>query len=172
MTDYFDAAFDQVIGYEGGYTNDPKDKGNWTSGQVGVGECRGTKYGISAAAFPNLDIANLSLDGAKLIYRNHYWTTIQGASLPVYAAAYVFDMAVNMGVAEASMIVQKAVGATADGVIGPATISSMFAADRRNLMKNITVQRILHYAALPRWDTYAHSWTDRTINSLLVSLGV
>ena len=69
MTTTFDTAFANVIGLEGGYTDDPRDRGNWTGGTVGQGKLRGTKYGISAAAFPTLDIANLTLDAAKAIYR-------------------------------------------------------------------------------------------------------
>jgi lysozyme family protein len=168
----FDTAFAQVIGAEGGYTNDPRDKGNWTGGEVGSGECRGTKYGISAAAYPNLDISTLSLDDAKLLYMNHYWTTVRGDQLPPFAAAFIFDMAVNMGVAEAALIAQRACGATADGLIGPETIVALASTDRKELMKNMTVQRILHYASLPKWPLYSHSWTDRTVNSLIESFGV
>ena len=44
----FDNAFDRVIGHEGGFTDDPLDRGNWTSGTCNVGKCNGTKYGLSA----------------------------------------------------------------------------------------------------------------------------
>lgn len=46
---------------DGGYVNDPDDPG---------GE---TKWGISKAAFPSLDIANLSLKQALDIYKTKYW---------------------------------------------------------------------------------------------------
>ena len=45
---------------EGGFTDNRADPGNWTGGQVGAGELRGTNFGISAAAYPQLDIANLT----------------------------------------------------------------------------------------------------------------
>ena len=33
----FDVAFDRLIKHEGGYSDDPRDLGNWTGGAVGVG---------------------------------------------------------------------------------------------------------------------------------------
>ena len=65
----FDNAFDRVIGHEGGFTDDPLYRGNWTSGVCGVGECKGTKYGLAAMTYPILDIRNLTLNQAKDIYK-------------------------------------------------------------------------------------------------------
>ena len=57
----FDNAFRAVIGVEGGYTANPLDPGNWTGGKCRIGQCNGTKYGISAASYPSLNIAGLTL---------------------------------------------------------------------------------------------------------------
>lgn len=37
----FDTAFHTLLGHEGGFTEDPRDPGNWTGGRVGAGELRG-----------------------------------------------------------------------------------------------------------------------------------
>jgi len=37
----FDTAFNYLIGNEGALSTDRKDRGNWTSGKVGVGEFKG-----------------------------------------------------------------------------------------------------------------------------------
>jgi len=60
--DTFDQAFALVVGIEGGFSTDQNDPGNWTSGKVCIGEFKGTKYGISAASYPHLDIPNLTPD--------------------------------------------------------------------------------------------------------------
>ena len=62
----FDKAFDRLIGHEGGFTNDSRDAGNWTGGKVGVGKLVGTKFGLSAATYPTLDIKNITIVEAKL----------------------------------------------------------------------------------------------------------
>jgi lysozyme family protein len=74
----FDRMFEIVAGHEGCLTAHPADPGNWTDGAVGAGICRGTKFGISAAAYPDLDIANLTLDAAKALYQRDYWQRIAG----------------------------------------------------------------------------------------------
>ena len=67
----FDQAFTALIGNEGNYTLNHKDRGNWTGGMSGAGQLRGTKYGISAASYPAVDIKNLTLEAAKAISREY-----------------------------------------------------------------------------------------------------
>lgn len=44
----FDVVFERLMPHEGGFQCDPKDRGNWTGGRVGVGELKGTNRGIAA----------------------------------------------------------------------------------------------------------------------------
>lgn len=81
----FDRAVAFVLDREGGYVNDPKDRG---------GE---TKYGISKRAHPALDIKNLTKDDAIAIYRRDYWDGLKCDDLDSQLAFVVFDTAVNMG---------------------------------------------------------------------------
>ena len=48
MNENFDKAFDWVMKWEGIFSDDPNDPGNWTGGQPGKGILKGTKFGISA----------------------------------------------------------------------------------------------------------------------------
>ena len=95
--DAFEWAFRLVIGLEGGYTRDSKDPGNWTSGRIAQGELRGTKYGISAASYPTLDIANLTLEQAKTIYKRDYWDAMRCGQMTRRLSVLVFDSAVQHG---------------------------------------------------------------------------
>lgn len=74
----FDAAFALTVGEEGGFSQDPRDGGNWTGGAPGKGSLRGTKYGISAASYPTLHIDALTLADAKAIYRRDFWGAVAG----------------------------------------------------------------------------------------------
>lgn len=108
--DAFRIALNFTLKWEGGYTDNPRDPGNWTGGEEGKGQLKGTKYGISAAAFPNLDIRNLTVEQAGEIYRTRYWDPIGGDSLPFPASMAVFDFAVNSGVGRARSLWEKVEG--------------------------------------------------------------
>lgn len=83
-----------------------------------------TRYGISQRAFPREDIANLTRERAEELYREHYWKPIHGDALPGALALVVFDGAVNHGVAQAVKLLQRELRVTADGVLGPLTLSA------------------------------------------------
>src|SRR5690242_14307791 len=106
--DIFDQAFKAVVGHEGGYSANPADPGNWTGGRCGTGACRGTNWGISAAAYPQLDIKALTLAEAQAIYRRDYWDKAGCGKLPAALALLVFDAAVNSGVRRAVRWLQAA----------------------------------------------------------------
>ena len=142
----FAEAFAAVIGVEGGLSLDATDSGNWTGGQVGKGALRGTKYGISAAAFPTLNIAALTLDQAQALYRAHYWQAIGADALPPAVAVLAFDCAVNQGPAEAVKLLQLAVAVPDDGDAGPQTQAALKAAVPATLFRELWARRALQYA--------------------------
>ena len=52
--------------WEGGATlsRTRADPGNWTGNRVGVGQLKGTKWGVAAGSHPGLDIAALTSEEA------------------------------------------------------------------------------------------------------------
>jgi lysozyme family protein len=161
----FEHAFAIVVGHEGGYDATCADPGNWTGGAVGQGELRGTKYGVSAAAYPNVDIANLTETQAQAIYKPDYWDRVQGDALPPPLALLVFDAAVNTGVGRAARWLQGAVGATADGQIGAGTLAALNEAVAKQggaaLCAEFMAQRLNFMANLPTWRTFGLGWARR-----------
>jgi lysozyme family protein len=160
----FDRAFAVTVGHEGGYTAEHADPGNWTSGAVGVGELRGTKFGISAAAHPTVDIANLTIADARAIYRHDYWDGVQGDVLLPPLAVLVFDAAVNNGTSRAIRWLQLAVGTTPDGSLGPATLAAVHAATAggsAGVCAEFQAQRLVFMASLPTWRTFGLGWARR-----------
>ena len=57
MSGKFDNAFDLLMEIEGGFVDHKNDPG------------KATKYGISSRSHPDVDIVNLTEDGAKAIYK-------------------------------------------------------------------------------------------------------
>lgn len=101
MNHWFDEAFKFTVGEEGGFQCDYDDPGNWTGGDIGKGELRGTKYGVSARAFPMLDIKNLTVEDAKAIFRQEYWNKAGCDKLPYPLNMIVADNAYHSGVGAA-----------------------------------------------------------------------
>jgi lysozyme family protein len=152
-----------TFGFEGGFTNNPSDPGNWTGGEIGKGELRGTNFGISAAAYPNLDIANLTQDEAAAIYKQDYWATIQGDALPGPIALVAFDAAVNAGPKRSVIWLQQAAGVAADGVMGPATLAAVRGGDAAALAREAVVRRLNFSTGLPTWGNFGLGWSRRLI---------
>lgn len=159
----FDNAFKVVVGEEGGFTANPSDPGNWTGGRCQVGSCNGTKYGISAAAYPELSIMDLTLVDAQTIYQRDYWGKIRGDDLPPAIALLVFDAAVNSGSARAVRWLQIALKVSADGIIGPITIAAakQCAGQGAQVLAEYQSQRLLFLASLPTWRTFGLGWSRR-----------
>ena len=164
----FDQSFLLLIGSEGGYTRDGRDRGNWTSGQCNVGDLKGTKYGISAAQYPFEDIANLTIDQAKAIYKRDYWNKLNCDQLPPNIAFDMFDMAVNSGVKTAAITLQKTVKTQPDGVIGKQTLDAVYAMNNEQLDKRFNANRLLYLCSLSTFPTYGKGWVKRVSNNMLL----
>lgn len=170
MTKRFDVCFERVVGHEGGYTTDRNDRGNWTSGKIGVGQLKGTKYGVSAMAYPSLDIKNLTLAKAKEIYKKDYWDACRCDDLPVGPDYLVFDSAINHGNKKARQLLQEAVGATPDGIIGPKTLAAVKAKSKVKLCDEFCVRRGLFYAQIGTFDRYGLGWFRRLMDTHRIAI--
>ena len=157
----FNRAFENVIGVEGGFSDDAKDPGNWTGGKEGSGKLSGTKYGVSAAAYPSLDIKSITLDDAKAIYHRDYWQTINGDEFPFPVANALFDCAVNSGCASAAKLLQRSLGITSDGKIGKLTIAAAQNKDQTELLIDFLTARAVFYARLAKFELYGKGWMKR-----------
>lgn len=163
----FDQAFERLIGHEGKFQNDPRDRGNWTSGVIGQGVNNGTKYGISAMAYPTVDIANLTLESAKRIYLRDYWGPAGCDAVPDAVRFDLFDMAVNSGVKSAIRTVQKAVGEIEDGILGPRTLQAISSMQAPRLVARFNGARLMFVADLTTWPAFGRGWAKRIASNLL-----
>lgn len=162
----FDQAFSIIIGNEGGFSNNPADPGNWTGGRPGSGMLRGTKYGISAGSHPDLDIAGLTLDQARSLYRREYWDRVNADALPPPLALLLFDTAVNCGTDRAARWLQQSVKTQPDGLIGPSTLQAVQNATRQPaegaaVCAEFLALRLAFMAGLPTWRTFGLGWARR-----------
>ena len=146
MTD-FNQCFEKIILAEGGYINDSTDPG---------GE---TNFGISKRAYPNVDIKNITLEQAKLIYKNDYWDKVRGDEITYPLNLFIFDCAVNQGVSVAITLLQKSAGVPQDGILGIQTLNSI--KKTAGIETSFMANRALRYTGTRNFDKYGYGWLKR-----------
>jgi lysozyme family protein len=151
----FDQAFAAVLGHEGGYVCHPSDPG---------GE---TKFGISKRAHPHLDIKALTAADAKAIYRRDYWGPAGCETVPECLRLHLFDAAVNSGVRGAIKMLQRAVGETEDGILGPRTLAAINSMPGTRLVARMSGARLAFMADLPQWPAFGRGWARRIAANLM-----
>lgn len=147
----FNEAVEIVLKHEGGYINHAKDPG---------GE---TKFGISKRAFPNLDIKNLTIDDAKEIYRKNYWDACRCNDLPPRLRLIVFDGAVNQGNAATVGLLQVAVGAKVDGIIGNETVKKVWEYPPELAVEKLAALRCARYFDNSKFKFFGEGWLSRLV---------
>lgn len=132
--------------HEGGYQCDPKDRANWSSGQIGVGILVGTKYGITALDMPGRVIKDLTPEEAVDYYIENYWKPLYGQIISQIVANKLADMGVLFGVGTAIKCLQKGMAIAADGVFGPETLAVVNGCDSTQTLKEFRGELRMHAA--------------------------
>ncbi|NHO32682.1 glycosyl hydrolase 108 family protein [Acetobacter fallax] len=143
----FDACLDFVRTAEGGYSNDPKDTGNWLPEENGSkGALIGSCYGVSApmlaswmqpAKITEDDMKNLDLATFDAIARSRFWNPLACSALSAGIDLMVFDFGWNCGVHLSAHLLQRMTGATPDGIIGNRTLTALSQAEIDDILPQI-----------------------------------
>ena len=156
MLTEFEEIIEVVLHHEGGYVNDPDDPG---------GE---TNFGIAKRSHPDVDIANLDEQGAKEIYKVHYWHKNRVDEMPDQLKHIYFDMCVNQGKGRAVKILQRAAVAKGadievDGGLGPMTLAAVSNVE----LDRVRAYRVKYYADLvtrkPDLEKFYFGWFRRAL---------
>lgn len=129
-----------------------------------------TKWGISKNANPDIDIENLTKDQAKGLYRARYWDTVRAEEMAWPLNLFVFDAAVNQGVGAAIKMLQSAVGAAQDGVLGRKSMALIGALPPKELAASYMSKRALRYVGTRNFDKYGYGWFARLFRVSAASL--
>lgn len=151
----FDSAFSALIEHEGGLVNNPSDKGGLT------------KYGISQRAYPQLDIAALTLQDVRELYKRDFWDRAQCDRLHPDVAFQVFDGAVNSGMGNSIRWLQEAAGVAVDGIVGPLTLRKVGDMDTGIIIARYNGVRLKFMASLSTWDVFGRGWARRIAANLM-----
>jgi lysozyme family protein len=170
VSETFEAvAFPFTIGHEGAFGNDRRDRGNWTSGVIGRGELKGTKYGIASHAYPTLDIKNMTLAEAKAIYKRDYAAKVAYDQMPAGVDVSVWDMGVNAGPGRSLSLLAGALGSTTTKAAALAHAANL-AADKVAFIKAFAAKRVSFYRGLSTFNVFGKGWTRRATECEAVSV--
>jgi lysozyme family protein len=149
----FDEAFSLLLGHEGDFSDHPADPGGKT--RFGITEEVARRIGYRG------NMQELPVDLAKRIYREEYWNPIRADELPAPMRYPAFDAAVNSGVRQSVLWMQRAAGVAADGALGPRTMTALHMSDHRRIAALMLAQRLRFMASLPNWPAFSRGWANR-----------
>jgi lysozyme family protein len=157
-----DKIIDDIIQREGGFVDNPADHGGTT------------KYGITQATLAEArghvvtreDVAVLTVDEARSIYRRKYIEEPGFSNIPEPLLGLVVDTAVHSGVKSAVRMLQQALGIVpVDGVLGPVTKAAIQNSNADWLYRKFLAERIRYLGEVirsrPANAVFAAGWMNR-----------
>lgn len=166
----FETCLAFVLEREGGYVNDPDDRG---------GE---TNFGITDATADahfgrNVNVRDLTPVQVASVYRA-IWDRGRCEDLPGPLRLVHFDACVNHGVTTAAVLLQRTVGVAADALVGPVTLRAThdFCRDVSGAAGTVAHYlelrrlRYKHLARTPSQAKFLSGWLDRLCHVAVATL--
>ena len=151
----FDKALTLILKLEGGYVNDPADRGGATN--FGVTQKNYDKWRTDNDLDPR-EVKLISEDEVRTIYQVRYWQMSKADEMPWPVSLVHFDSYVQHRPRVASEILQRATNFVArdqlrvDGIIGPLTIETARRQDPKMLARSIIIERLFFYCRIVERD--------------------
>lgn len=145
-----------ILKAEGGNDDDPADHGGRTSRGITQREYDSWRR---LQHQPTLDVWKAPQSDIEAIYHDEYWEPYCDL-LPIGSDFLLFNMAVNAGPNRGAIILQRALGVTADGRIGPMTREAITKADAKTLIENYSNQSRAFYLSLHQ-PKFTKGWLNR-----------
>lgn len=158
-----------ILRWEGGFVDDPLDRGGATNKGVTIGTFR-QFYGASATVE---QLKKITDEQWLRIFRAGYWDPWKADDIKNQSIAnIVVDWAWGLGTVTSIKQVQKILGVAADGIVGNDTLTAINTADQRTLFDKIHSKRIEFVENIvkrePSQTRFLKGWKNR-INSLTFS---
>jgi lysozyme family protein len=157
MRENFDEALKAILKHEGGFVNHKLDPGGMTN----LGVTKKVWEEWVGRAVDEKAMRALTPETVAPMYRKKYWDAVRADELPDGLDYLMFDFAVNAGPRRAIRTMQKAIGATPDGVIGPKTMQALKEANQSELVAKFSEEKEAFYRSLPTFGTFGRGWLRR-----------
>jgi lysozyme family protein len=161
----FGPALEFLLPHEGGYSNNPADKGGPTN--YGITQATARRNGY------NGDMRELPQETAAAIYQGEYWPGLEQIQSQAVASK-IFDLRVNFGVSGGNRLAQEAANnlveppTALDGRWGPDTVATINAADPAAMLDELATAAAARYQAIvdndPSQETFLRGWMRRALD--------
>tara|TARA_R100001443_G_scaffold68655_2_gene77341 strand:- start:3524 stop:4042 length:519 start_codon:yes stop_codon:yes gene_type:complete len=157
MRNNFDQCMKWVLHHEGGFVNHPDDPGGITN------------HGVTKKVYEEWverevseqEMRDLTHEDVAPIYKKNYWDRLRADDLPSGVDFCTFDWGVNSGTSRSAKALQRMVGVTADGGIGPVTLQAVANHEPQDLIEQMHYVRDQFYRSLSTFGTFGNGWTRR-----------
>ena len=154
----FDACLAFVLKMEGGFVNDPADRGGATN--KGITQATYDAYHDKMST-PHQSVKFITDDEVRAIYGKQYWLEGLLSTLDLV----VFDSAVQHGFGRACKWLQRCLGVTEDGSVGDESRRALLFANQNELVSKYLDIREAFYAKIiandPSQEKYKRGWANR-----------
>ncbi len=132
-----------ILSFEGGYVNDPKDRGGATNKGVTIATWKAQGYDKDGDG--DIDVADLKkitdADATAIMKRN-YWNRWKADEIKSQSVANMLVDWVWSSGKHGIVIPQKLLGVTADGIVGNKTLAALNAAAPEDLFNRLKERRL------------------------------
>lgn len=156
-----------ILKWEGGFVNDPVDKGGATNMGVTIGTWRSVGYDKDGDG--DIDVDDLRQltkeDVIERVLRPHYWNRWRADEINNQSVANILVDWVWASGAHGIRRPQCILGVTADGIVGPKTIAAVNSMDPMELHFRIKNDRIRFIDEIckknPSQERFRRGWLNR-----------
>lgn len=182
MTEQFKKAYAATMKNEGGYANDPDDRGgetwrgiarkfwgSWPGWKI-IDQIKLTKpASLNTALTANTALADMVVE----FYKQNFWDPLKLDQIEcAQTGLQLFDISVNSGTTRGAKMLQEAVNhfrannpIAVDGMVGPGTLAAANSIGHQQLYDQINVLRAAFYEAIiardPSQAKFRKSWFSR-----------
>ncbi|NCB42928.1 MAG: peptidoglycan domain protein [Clostridia bacterium] len=132
-----------ILSWEGGFVNDPLDKGGATNKGVTIATWK--RCGYDKDGDGDIDVNDLRLiskdDVLNRVLKPHYWDKWKADQIKSQSVANILVDWVWGSGANGIKIPQKLLGLTVDGIVGPKTLAAVNSSDALVLFNTIKAER-------------------------------
>ncbi|HXH54259.1 MAG TPA: glycosyl hydrolase 108 family protein [Gammaproteobacteria bacterium] len=174
----FNLAISFVLKHEGGLSNNLADPGGITNYGVSLRFLKALGNNLPPGVIIDeqptvdaFDVRNMNIAEARLLYKQDWWDKYQYGNInDQFLANKVFDIAINIGPAEAAKLLQKAcsqLGSSleVDGMLGSQSFTVINKLNASNLLTEFCKNVTFYYQALvknnPNLSQFLQGWLNR-----------